>query len=245
MRSVGRLCCGLVLALCVQTPAVGQIIGPGPAQGDLELGGWWAFSTYQKHWTVERIGTDEEYDGPVWKGQNAALTLRYGITNGWYMILNFGTAQHSSDFLNSRNGLMGVLGIGGNVRVTRLRSLSLRVSGQYNDLFTADPSRPAGIWRGHDADVVVAVDRTLKWNQIEINVAPGIEFHRGESRYLTLRRVGGTIYLDEYDVVRGRELHEFRPVMGVLLTAFSRVRAGLQLTFGPASEWRWFAGVRL
>lgn len=193
--------------------AFAQIIGPGPKQGKLQVGGWWAFLNYDRLTSYSPVDRPDYHPGDRddeterdFRTDRAALSMRYGVTDGSYLILNFGFLQRDRelhpagwDTTIDYNTLEGVWGIGGNIRILSRGQLALRIGGHYNDVFEFERQRDVGPWRSRDTRAVLAVDRSMSPANIPINVAVGL-------LYFSSREKGYTVP-EAWHVARDRNRH--------------------------------------
>lgn len=215
--------------------ASAQIIGPGPKQHQLELGGFYGEEHYDRKFIRHQsYGGRVVYTADGLSDENAAATLRYGITDGLYVILNFGTIQSESDYLYGRNGLMGILGTGLNVRLAQLRGFFFRLSGQYNDYFVMDPNYGVSGWRGRGAEVILAGDHPIRVsNKLFLTLGAGLRSYYSNTRY----KINPTI------LVYSKNVHYGSVATLVQLNMVERVVLALETMLGTDTEWRLRAGV--
>lgn len=235
--TVSMLCEMLLLGMLLASTAHAQIIGPGPKQGKVQFGAWWAFMQYDQLYRYM-------YEGQEWqlrRGESrdrAALVLRYGVTDAHYLIMNFGflQKQYTDDEGDNHSSFEGVWGVGGGARIlTHQRTdMVLRVSGEYNDVFWYENHVSTRPWRGRDARLVLAIDRT--WNLKSASMTPAIGI------------LGFSAREKEYDwgqLVREKNRHYVSPVVSSILALNRRVNIGLELTFGAITDFRWRTEIQL
>ncbi len=214
-----------VLFVAAWSPASAQIIGPGPEQGKVQIGGWVAFihhdALYKNAWTGQtwRISRNYEY-------QRGGLSLRYGVTNSAYAILNFGHLVRDDE---EHNDVIGVLGIGGNVRLLTPHRFAVRVGGHYNHVFENH-----GPYLARDARVALTVDRSLRGKAVQLTGAVGVMFFRATNNMH-----------DPDTGAQSRSRHYVSPVVASVLTLHRRVNLGLELTFGAITDFRWRTEIQL
>lgn len=224
-----------ILFVVFGAAASAQIIGPGPSKHRLELGGYYGEEHYDRKF-IRRYSSGGRgvYTANNLSDENAAATLRYGITDRLYVILNFGTIQSESDYLNGRNGLMGILGTGLNVKFAQFRGVFIRLSGQYNDSFVMDPDFGVPAWRARGAEVVLAGDRPIRMNRtFTLILGAGLRSYYSNSRYR----------LNPDTLVYSKNVHYQSLATLVQCHLVERIVIGFETMLGSDTEWRLRAGV--
>lgn len=230
-----------IISLCLAAPSQGlsQIVGPGPEQGDLEIGAWRSFHTMdllEKH-ELPR-GVEEELQRDV-DGDRAGLMLRYGITDRIYALLNFGAVNwvKNEGEPNEWHYYTTVLGIGGGIRLGSVAGFTVHLGGFYNDLIDIGREGWALLWRGRDARIVGTLDRAFECRRLRLNLSAGPTFVYYRAKYFDRYRFD--------DIVRSRNRHPLSMLTAAMVDIFDRVNGGLELTWGAITEWRWRVHVRL
>lgn len=212
------------------TSASAQIIGPGPKQGKVQLGGWIAVMNYDQAYRYVEHSENWYLQRDVSRDR-AGISVRYGITNSTYALVNFGYIQRLKYGLDY---ITGVFGAGGGVRLLSTHGFNVRVGGHYNDVFQFDRDRASYPWRGRDARVAISGDKNLSVGALKFAPAVGVMyFWTREKEYLS-----GSLR-------REKNRHYFSPVVAGIVKLADRVSFGLELTFGAITDFRWRTEIQL
>lgn len=207
-----------------------QIIGPGPKQGKVQLGGWIAVMNYDQAYRYVEHSENWYLQRDVSRDR-AGISVRYGITNSTYALVNFGYIQRLKYGLDY---ITGVFGAGGGVRLLSTHDFNVRVGGHYNDVFQFDRGRASYPWRGRDARVAISGDKNLSVGALKFAPAVGVMyFWTREKEYWS-----GSLR-------REKNRHYFSPLVGGIVTLAGRVSFGLELTFGAITDFRWRTEIQL
>lgn len=232
----GRIYSSLLIAiassLLLGITAHAQIIGPGPKQGKLQIGGWIALMNYdQVHRYVEQ--SENWYLQRDVSRDRAGISIRYGITNSTYALVNLGYIQRLKYGLDY---ITGVFGVGGGVRLLSTHDVNVRAGGHYNDVFQFDRDRASYPWRGRDARVAISGDKNLRVGAVRCVPSVGVVyFWTREKEYESW---SGSLR-------REKNRHYLSPLVGGIVTLADRVSFGLELTFGAITDFRWRTEIQL
>lgn len=243
LASLGMTLVGAVTLLLIpgsmMSTASAQIIGPGPHKHRLEIGGFYGmeYTTRKviRHWSNGHR-TVTTFRGKA--DENAAATLRYGISDEAYVILNFGMVQSESDYLQGRNGLMGVLGTGMNVRLAQIGRTSVRAGAQYNDQFVMDPDYDESGWRGRGAEVILATDHSIEGSRhMKATLGAGLRLSYLNTRFREKQFPSG------YMVTYTRNTRFASVAVLIQLAVRERLTMALETMIGSDTEWRLRTGI--